>query len=117
MSQHHHDMTSEETLPGVGQATKCLALSTISHRPMPLRFVWHHILPQVCGGKTEPGNLVELCDSCHYTVHILLYSLAQGKKLKVGTIAQKKFANQGYEAALSAGTEHLIPKESDVTVE
>ena len=63
------------TLPGLGKAKHCSAYPGV-HRPVPVRFVWHHILPQICGGPTEPDNLVSLCDNCHYAVHALMYRLA-----------------------------------------
>jgi len=95
---------------GVGHATCCQSGSF--HRPKPLRFVWHHILPQVCGGKTEPANLVALCDNCHYSVHILLWQLGQGTGSVTGTRAQTRIATQGYAAAVAAGTTGKIPKEA-----
>lgn len=42
------------------------------HRPVPLRFVWHHIQPQEAGGQTVQQNLVQLCDSCHYSIHRII---------------------------------------------
>lgn len=110
----HSHMGSDEFLPEVGRAAQCVGAKV--HYPRPLRFVWHHILPQICGGQSTPDNLAALCDSCHYSVHILLYSLAQGAVLKVGTAAQRALAQQGYAAALAAGTVALIPKESDIVI-
>jgi 5-methylcytosine-specific restriction endonuclease McrA len=84
------------------------------HRPTPLRFVMHHIMPQVCGGKTEPANLTGLCDSCHYTVHALLYQLKLNgpeHKLVDGTRRQKALAMRGYLAAVAGGTVDKIPDE------
>jgi len=84
------------------------------HHPRPLRYVAHHILPQVCGGKTEPGNIASLCDSCHYSVHALLWILKQGGagfKLTTGTRQQRALAQQGYAAAVAAGTVDHIPDE------
>lgn len=49
-------------LPAVGWATNCRV--SANHSPVPLRFVWHHILPQVCGGQSVPENLANLCDNC-----------------------------------------------------
>lgn len=114
MGEGHTHMDSHEFLPGIGSATQCAAAK--SHYPRPLRFVWHHILPQICGGQSVPANLAPVCDSCHYTVHILLYSLAHGAVLKVGAQAQRQLAQQGYDAALAAGTVALIPKESNVVL-
>jgi len=109
-------MHADQFIAGIGKATFC-AVSD-AHRPKVYRFVWHHLLPQVCGGKTETDNLVSLCDSCHYTVHILLYELAQNTGNFVlpdkGTKKQRNFATTGYQAAVAAGTVDKIPKEADV---
>jgi hypothetical protein len=82
------------------------------HRPRPLRYVFHHILPQACGGKTEASNLVALCDNCHYAVHVLLWQLAQGTGSATGTRAQTRLATEGYAEAVAAGTAGDIPKEA-----
>jgi len=97
-------------LPGVGPATTCQASGT--HNPTPLRYVWHHCQPQQAGGATEAANLVELCDSCHYSVHRLLWHLAKG--LPTGPVprrAQLALARQGYAACVRAGTVAQIPNE------
>jgi hypothetical protein len=89
--------------------------ATILHRPTPMRLVKHHIQPQVCGGATLPGNLATLCDSCHYSVHVLLWHLGQGTKPPAkGTRQQRALAEQGYEACQAANTVNKIPKESDL---
>lgn len=108
-------MDSHEYLEAVGRASQCVAAHT--HSPRPLRFVWHHILPQACGGLTTTDNLAELCDSCHYSIHILMYSLSQGHALHSGGKIQRDLAHQGYAAAVAAGTAELMPKESDVVIE
>ena len=96
---------------GLGPAQECAAVK--EHRPRPLRHIWHHILPQACGGKTVVTNLVSLCDNCHYAIHVLLWQLGQGESID-GHINhfQRKIAQQGYEAAVVAGTVSLIPKEA-----
>jgi len=95
---------------GIGHATCCQA--GMYHRPRPLRYVFHHILPQACGGKTEASNLVALCDNCHYAVHVLLWQLAQGTGSATGTRAQTRLATEGYAEAVAAGTAGDIPKEA-----
>lgn len=101
-------------LTSVGKATQCVV--SPAHNPMPLRFVWHHILPLACGGKSTRDNLVSLCDSCHYAVHALLWDL----KIHDGvfTIAspmrnrhRAAFAYLGYDAAKAAGTLNQIANE------
>lgn len=102
-------------------ATTCVA--SASHNPRPVRFVWHHIQPQEAGGQTVEANLAQLCDSCHYTVHRLLWVaalIAQGKPVTDAQRAtyaspprkaQLKLAEQGYEACRVAGTIGQIPNE------
>lgn len=114
MTAEHGHMDAHEYLPRVGRATGCIV--AVHHFPKPLRFVWHHILPQVCGGLSVPANCAAVCDSCHYSVHILLYSLAQGATIKPGSRVQVALARHGYAAAVAAGTVSLIPKESDVVL-
>jgi hypothetical protein len=103
-----------EFLPGVGRATRCQVSAT--HAPKPLRFVWHHVLPQTCGGQTVPENLAECCDNCHYGVHVLLYELAQnaGKLTAHAHLAgtgRYEVALRGYQAAVAAGVVNQIPNE------
>jgi len=113
-----HDHTGgAEFLSGFGKATHCQLYNL--HRPVPLRFIWHHILPQTCGGTSTSANLSQLCDSCHYAVHAMLYDL----KVHGGTLqAFSKFAKspravlaqQGYTAAVAAGTVDKIPQEGSI---
>jgi HNH endonuclease len=101
-----------EMLPGVPKASRCEIARY--HRPAPLRFIWHHVLPQACGGKTEPSNLAQLCDNDHYAVHLLMWHLAHGgiPPAVKGTRAQRALAQRGYDAAVAAGTQDQIPKEA-----
>jgi hypothetical protein len=103
-------MSAVLELPGFGPATTCSASKT--HDPLPLRFVWHHIQPQEAGGQTVAGNLAELCDSCHYSIHRLMFHLARGVDLgPVPRRTQLALARQGYDACVSAGTVAQIPNE------
>ncbi len=113
-------MSALLTVNGV-PATKCVASAT--HSPTPLRYVWHHVQPQEAGGQTVPANLAELCDSCHYTIHRILWVMAQialGKPVtdvQRGYItrpprkAQLSLATAGYDACVAAGTVAKIPNE------
>ena len=113
-------MSALLTVNGV-PATMCVASGT--HSPLPLRYVWHHVQPQEAGGQTVPENLVELCDSCHYTVHRMMWVMAliaQGKPVtgaQRGYLAhpprkaQYALAGLGYEACVAAGTIAKIPNE------
>jgi len=92
-------------------ASKCQAGAQLLHHTA-LRFVWHHILPQVCGGKTETANLAELCDNCHYAVHQVMYALSRGAApAKAATDKQFQLAKVGYDLAVAAGTAGKIPRE------
>ena len=92
------------------KAITCVASG--SHEPVPLRYVWHHVQPAEAGGQTTMSNLIEVCDSCHYSIHRLLWHLA--RNLDVGPVprrAQLAFAREGYEACVAAGTVAQIPDE------
>lgn len=43
-----------------------------THRPVPLRWVEHHIQPLAMGGMNVPENRVKVCDTGHYNIHRLL---------------------------------------------
>ena len=105
-------MTALTFLEGIGHADHCQI--SVTHRPKTLRYVWHHILPQVCGGKTEAPNLVSLCDSCHYTIHIIMWNLANHGIPGVHrwNTQQIAYAQRGYLEAQAAGVANLIPKEA-----
>lgn len=105
-------MTAFTYIEGLGKASVC-AVSK-SHRPAPMRYVWHHIQPQTCGGLTIPSNLVALCDNCHYAVHVLLHQLKiNGKVTPAPTNSRKRvvLASQGYLLCVAAGTVDKIPNE------
>lgn len=107
-------MSAVLVLEGVGPATKCQAANY--HSPAPIRFVWHHILPQEAGGKTVADNLAQLCDSCHFATHAILYQLAHNNG-QLTTLAKYKgtaryaLALQGYQQAAAAGLLGKIPNE------
>lgn len=102
-------------------ATKCVASGT--HSPTPLRFVWHHVQPHEAGGPTTAANLAQVCDSCHYTIHRILWVMAQIAEGKTVTDVQRGYisnpprqaqlalAKTGYDACVAAGTVAQIPNE------
>lgn len=101
---------------GLGRADHCECVA--HHRPTPARYVWHHVLPRTCGGPTTAANLVQLCDSAHYAIHVLLYELRLGGGvLPPGYGHRNSFhldiARTGYERAVVAGTVDRIPKEAE----
>jgi hypothetical protein len=112
---------SAVSLPGFPPATECAASS--SHSPKPLRFVWHHIQPKEAGGATVAANLVQLCDSCHYSIHRLLWYMrceALGVPLTADEQAilkhpprraQYELAVLGYADCQDANTTAQIPNE------
>jgi len=103
------------------QATMCEA--SASHNPRPLRYVWHHVQPREAGGVTATGNLVQVCDSCHYSIHRIMWVMALIAQQKPVTDAQRAvitkpprqaqyaLAGRGYEACVAAGTVAQIPNE------
>lgn len=101
-------MSAPHSLPGVGHAAGC---DVGHHRPAVMRFVWHHLQPRACGGPTTPANLVSLCDSCHATIHVLLWHLAKGTRPPSrGTRGQRRLAQRGFDACVATGTLSKIPK-------
>jgi hypothetical protein len=103
-------MQAATEIPGKGRASKCEA--SRRHSPKPLRFVWHHIQPKECGGPSDATNLVQLCDSCHYSTHRLLWNMARA--VPVGPVprkAQLELAERGFKACEAAGTVGKIPNE------
>lgn len=97
------------------QATSCAVAA--NHSPTAVRFVWHHILPQACGGRTVQENLVNVCDNCHYAIHAILYDLKVNAKITKPAWRRNKrrvqYAQQGYQAAVAAGTVDKIPNEGE----
>jgi len=85
--------------------------------------VWHHLLPKECGGQTVTANLVQVCDSCHYTIHRILYLMRLEFEGAPLTAAQQAFlkhpprkaqyraAALGFGYARGQNTTHLIPDE------
>jgi hypothetical protein len=109
-------MSALEVVAGMGRARAC-AVSN-SHTPGPLRYVWHHIQPQCCGGPTSVANCVSLCDSCHYAVHALLFQLKTNGKITPNRRNNKTriaIAQQGYDACVAAGTVASIPNEGNAS--
>lgn len=109
---------ASQFLASVGRATSCACVG--DHRPAPLRYVWHHILPEVCGGKSSKDNLVSVCDNCHYGIHAMLYDLKlHGPPLRTyGRFAGTKRAQialEGYAAAAQAGVVDKIPSEGSIS--
>jgi hypothetical protein len=58
-------------------------------------------------------NLVSLDDSCHYSIHVLMWQLANNGHLPHRINRQQlDYAMRGYQEALAAGKADLIPKEA-----
>lgn len=100
-------MSADSFIAGVGHATHCGCVR--EHRPTPARYVWHHILPKTCGGRSTNVNLVSLCDTAHYAIHSHMWRLAHGTD--GGRVNQfvRDYAQRGYDAAVAAGTVGKIP--------
>src|SRR5262249_12710475 len=80
-------------LEGAGPAVRCQLAAY--HAPRPLRFVWHHIQPAAAGGATIAANLAQVCDNCHYAVHVIMWQLANSQPLSRCSRAQLLLARQG----------------------
>ena len=78
-----------------------------SHRPVPVRTVKHHIMPQEFGGLTEPDNLVWVCDTGHYSIHAALDALLDGKIPPKVARAELALAYRGYNAIRASGRQLL----------
>jgi hypothetical protein len=114
-------MIARTTIPGLGTATQCVASG--SHAPDPSRYVWHHVQPESCGGPTNRGNCIETCDSCHYTIHRMLYAMARATLMlpipptyiplleHPPRRAQLMYAKLGYDRCNDAGTLTKVPNE------
>ena len=89
--------------------TSCMI--TTAHNPVPLRFVLHHIQPKEAGGPTTDANLANVCDSCHYSTHRVMYALAKGQPVPKTHRNIIKLARRGYDACVAAGTVDKIPNE------
>lgn len=105
-------MAGSEYIRGAGRALYCQCADY--HTPVPLRFVWHHILPKVCGGRSVKANLLSCCDSCHYAIHLMMGDL---KHHNGDLVVYKRFsgtnrarwAYEGYRLAVAAGVVDKIP--------
>jgi hypothetical protein len=80
-------------------------------------------MPAAAGGETVTGNLIALCDNCHYAIHRMMYAMRlrfQGIPLtpeqrgyldNPPRLGQLGFARQGFDACVAAGTAGKIPNE------
>ena len=108
---HTHDVYLAE----VGHATSCVCVE--NHRPTPERYVWHHVLPKTCGGRSTKDNLVSLCDTAHYAIHAAMWDLAQGRPLNPHENPFiRRMAQRGYSEAVAAGTVGRIPNPGEAIV-
>lgn len=102
-------MFGSEHLAGVGVADRCDAARY--HSPVPLRFVWHLILPADCGGTLDTANLVPLCDNCRASVLLMLAQITHGGlRVNRPNAGQLALARRGYILATTAGTLAKIPR-------
>jgi hypothetical protein len=74
------------------------------HRPRPLRFVVHHVLPLGMGGLGESDNWVITCDTGHFNIHRLLGDLIRSQTMRtLGTSRERSLAVRAYRQWISAG--------------
>lgn len=67
------------------------------HRPRPARTVRHHVWPQEFGGPSVPTNLVWICDTGHYTIHVGLALLLKGEAVRIGTPMEREYMALGLD--------------------
>jgi hypothetical protein len=111
----------DQLLAAFPKPTSCQV--TTYHVPYVVRFVLHHIQPHEAGGPTVQENLASLCDSCHYTIHRMMWymrALHLGGTLTADQQnlldhpprqTQLTLATQGFDACVAAGTVEQIPNE------
>lgn len=76
----------------------------LTHRPQPLTLVTHHVVPIGMKGPDDPSNRVEVCDTGHRNVHLLLAALVYGQDLgRRGTPTERALAWRGYDTWVKAG--------------
>ena len=74
-----------------------------AHKPEPLRTVEHHVWPLGMDGPDVDDNKVDICDTGHYNVHVILGLLILGRSMPHGHNAEKKIALTGYHDWVAAG--------------
>jgi hypothetical protein len=95
---------------GLYKPVECSLLRT--HEPTPLRFVWHHILPETCGGRSTRDNLINVCDNCHIGIHAIMYAIVHKVPIpRSHSYAQYQIALRGIEQAVALGMQDRIPNE------
>jgi hypothetical protein len=75
-----------------------------AHKPEPLRVIRHAILPIAMGGSaTDEDNLLDICDTGHFNVHLIFGLLLLGRAMPHGHNAEKKIALTGYHDWVRSG--------------
>jgi hypothetical protein len=73
------------------------------HKPEPLRVIRHHIWPLGMDGPDEDDNKLDICDTGHYNVHVILGLLILSRNMPHGHNAEKKIALTGFNDWVRAG--------------
>ena len=74
-----------------------------AHKPEPLRVVRHQIWPIGMGGPDDDENKLDICDTGHYNVHVIIGLIILGRSMPYGHQAEKKIAITGYSEWVRAG--------------
>jgi hypothetical protein len=74
-----------------------------SHRPIPVRTVKHHIIPQEYGGPTVEQNLLLVCDTGHYNIHAAIDAMLASHPIPKVTRRELAYAMQGYHGIIASG--------------
>lgn len=73
------------------------------HKPEPLRVVRHHVQPLGMGGPDVEENIIDICDTGHYNVHVVLGLLILSRPMPHGHNAEKKISLTGFNDWVRAG--------------
>jgi hypothetical protein len=86
---------------------------TKNHTPVIPRVIWHHQVPQACGGKTNLTNCIPICDNHHFRLHSGMWSKANSLALPYRfTELELKSIDFGVQGAIALGTLDKMPKEA-----
>lgn len=73
------------------------------HSPEPRVLHQHHIQPESMGGTSALDNMVTVCPTGHYNIHLYLSALVNGTPRPRVTHTEQRYAALGYERWITAG--------------
>ena len=87
--------------------------ATRYHRPRPGKPDRHHVEPAALGGPDTADNLVDVCQTCHASIHALL-RLYMRRNGKPPWTTRRRFP-RGVQRLAAAGWFRILARRSDVT--